>query len=131
MPAGSSPENSLEVLQSVRLNALMAQLTEWFDAIIIDSPPILPLADTSVWMRSADGIILVARKGITEKKQLQKGLEAIVPPKVSWRPFELLAEPGTRPLLLLIKRGDPTKRISRIDPVAGMTAIQARPPRPS
>ncbi len=77
MPAGSSPENSLEVLQSVRLNALMAQLTEWFDAIIIDSPPILPLADTSVWMRSADGIILVARKGITEKKQLQKGLEAI------------------------------------------------------
>ena len=82
MPAGSSPQNPLEVLQSVKLNALMAQLADWFDTIVIDSPPVLPLADTSVWMRLADGIILVARKGITEKKQLQKGLEAIDPQKL-------------------------------------------------
>ena len=33
-------------------------------------------------MRLADGIILVARQGITEKKQLQKGLEAIDPQKL-------------------------------------------------
>jgi capsular exopolysaccharide synthesis family protein len=82
MPAGASPQNPLEVLQSTKLNALMAQLAEWFDTIVIDSPPILPLADTSVWMRLADGIILVARQGITEKKQLQKGLEAIDPQKL-------------------------------------------------
>ena len=82
MPAGSSPQNPLEVLQSVKLNALMAQLTEWFDTVVIDSPPVLPLADTSVWMRLADGIVLVARQGITEKKQLKKGLEAIDPQKM-------------------------------------------------
>ena len=82
MPAGSSPQNPLEVLQSGKLNALMAQLTEWFDTVVIDSPPVLPLADTSVLMRLADGIILVARQGITEKKQLQKGLEAIDPQKL-------------------------------------------------
>jgi capsular exopolysaccharide synthesis family protein len=77
MPAGTSPQNPLEVLQSLKLNALMSQLGEWFDTVVIDSPPILPLADTSVWMRLTDGIILVARQGITEKKQLQKGLETI------------------------------------------------------
>jgi capsular exopolysaccharide synthesis family protein len=77
MPAGSSPQNPLEVLQSIKLNALMAQLGDWFDSVIIDSPPVLPLADTSVWMRLADGIILVARQGITERKQLERGLEAI------------------------------------------------------
>jgi capsular exopolysaccharide synthesis family protein len=77
MPAGSSPQNPLDVLQSGKLGALMAQLADWFDSIIIDSPPVLPLADTSVWMRLADGIILVARPGITEKKQLKRGLEAI------------------------------------------------------
>jgi capsular exopolysaccharide synthesis family protein len=77
MPAGSSPQNPLEVLQSTKLSALMAQLTDWFDTVVIDSPPVLPLADTSVWMRLADGIVLVARQGITEKKQLKKGLEAI------------------------------------------------------
>lgn len=77
MPAGSSPQNPLEVLQSTKLSALTAQLTDWFDTVVIDSPPVLPLADTSLWMRLADGIILVARQGITEKKQLEKGLEAI------------------------------------------------------
>lgn len=82
MPAGSSPQNPLEVLQSPKLGALMAQLADWFDTVVIDSPPVLPLADTSVWMRLADGIALVARQGITEKKQLQKGLEAIDPQKL-------------------------------------------------
>jgi capsular exopolysaccharide synthesis family protein len=82
MPAGSPPENPLEMLQSVRLNALMAQLVGWFDSVIIDSPPVLPLADTSVWMRLADGIVLVVRQGTTEKKQLQRGLEAIEPQKL-------------------------------------------------
>jgi capsular exopolysaccharide synthesis family protein len=82
MPAGSSPQNPLEVLQSVKLNALMAQLTEWFDTVVIDSPPVLPLADTSVWMRLADGVVLVARQGVTERKQLKKGLEAIEPQKM-------------------------------------------------
>jgi Mrp family chromosome partitioning ATPase len=70
------------VLQSVKLNALMSQLADWFECIVIDSPPVLPLADTSVWMRLADGIVLVARQGITEKKQLQRGLEAIEPQKL-------------------------------------------------
>jgi Mrp family chromosome partitioning ATPase len=55
----------------------MEQLAACFDWIIIDSPPVLPLADTSVWMRVADGILLVTRQGTTEKQQLQKGLEAL------------------------------------------------------
>jgi Mrp family chromosome partitioning ATPase len=38
---------------------------------------VLPLADTSVWMRMADGVLLVTRQGITEKRPLQRGLEAI------------------------------------------------------
>jgi capsular exopolysaccharide synthesis family protein len=76
-PAGSAPENALELMQSGRLPGLMEQLTEWFDWIVIDSPPILPLADTSLWARQADGILLVTRKNVTEKKQLQRGLEAI------------------------------------------------------
>ncbi|HKW16962.1 MAG TPA: CpsD/CapB family tyrosine-protein kinase [Terriglobales bacterium] len=77
LPAGSVPRNPLELMQSGRLSVLMEQLTGWFDWIVIDSPPVLPLADTSIWMRLADGILLVARQGGTEKKQLKRGLEAI------------------------------------------------------
>jgi Mrp family chromosome partitioning ATPase len=82
LPAGSAPGNPLELLQSGRLSAMMDELTAWFDWIIIDSPPVMPLADTSVWMRLADGILLVARQGISEKRQLQRGLEALEPKKM-------------------------------------------------
>jgi len=77
LPAGSSPENPSELIQSGRLSELMDQLTTRFDWILIDSPPILPMADTKVWTRSADGVLLVVREGTTEKRQLQRGLRAL------------------------------------------------------
>jgi len=77
MPAGNPPENPLELLQSGRLSYLMGQLSNLFDWIIIDSPPLLPLADTTVWSRVTDGTLLVAREGKSEKKQLQRGLEVL------------------------------------------------------
>jgi capsular exopolysaccharide synthesis family protein len=82
LPSGSAPSNALELLQSAKLSALMDQLTVWFDWIVIDSPPVLPLADTSVWMRLSDGVLLTTRPGTTEKRQLQRGLEAIEPKKL-------------------------------------------------
>ncbi len=77
LPAGNASGNPLEILQSGKLLALMDKLDKLFDWIIIDSPPVLPLADTSVWSRLADGILLVARQGTTEKRQLQNGIEAL------------------------------------------------------
>ncbi|MGA8273803.1 MAG: CpsD/CapB family tyrosine-protein kinase [Candidatus Sulfotelmatobacter sp.] len=77
MPAGSAPQNPLELMQSGKLSALMERLTSWFDWIVIDSPPILPLADTSIWSRLVDGILLVTRKGKTERQQLLRGLETL------------------------------------------------------
>ena len=77
LPAGAAPQNPLELMQSGKLSVLMEQLEAWFDWIVIDSPPVLPLADTSLWSRLADGVLLVTRKGTTEKQQLQRGLEAI------------------------------------------------------
>ncbi len=77
LPAGRSPSNPLELLQSHELKVLMERLTACFDWIVIDSPPVLPLADTSIWMRMADGVLLVTRQGITQKRQLEKGLEAL------------------------------------------------------
>lgn len=77
LPAGSAPGNALELLQSAKLMPLMEELTASFDWIVIDSPPVLPLGDTSIWARLADAVLLVTRPGVTEKKQLQRGLEAL------------------------------------------------------
>jgi capsular exopolysaccharide synthesis family protein len=77
LPAGRAHDNSPEVIQAATLSALTAQVAEWFDWVIIDSPPILPLADTSVWEKVADGLLLVARRGVTAKRKLKRGAEVI------------------------------------------------------
>jgi capsular exopolysaccharide synthesis family protein len=82
VPAGHVPHNPLELMQAGRLSPFIEKLATWFDWIVIDSPPILPLADTSVWTRLADGILLVTRQGTTDKEQLKRGLEAIEPSKL-------------------------------------------------
>ena len=82
LPAGDSQSKPLEHLQSSKLPALIERLSEWFDWIIIDSTPVLPLADTSIWTRLSDGILLVARPGITERRLFKRGIEALDGQKV-------------------------------------------------
>jgi protein-tyrosine kinase len=77
LPAGMPPEHPLELIQAPQTAALFEQLTSWFDWVIIDSPPVLPLADTSVWTRLAEGVLLVTREGTTDKRELKRGLEAL------------------------------------------------------
>jgi capsular exopolysaccharide synthesis family protein len=81
-PAGNVPANPLELLESTKLPALIEELAASFDWVIIDSPPVLPLADTSIWTRQADGILIVTRQGTTQKRHLQRGLEALESKKV-------------------------------------------------
>ena len=82
LPAGSAPENPVNILQSARFLGLCKQLSTCFDWIIIDAPPLLPMADVSFWSRQADGMLLVVREGHTPKSILQKGLETLDNPKV-------------------------------------------------
>ncbi len=77
LPASTSSDSHSELIQSSPLPHMLEQLRASFQWIIIDSPPILPLADTSIWTRLADSIVLVTRNGITEKQKLQRGIEAL------------------------------------------------------
>ena len=77
MPAGHPPVNPLELLQSARLANLMTQVSAQFDWVIVDSPPLLPLADTTVWQRVTDGALLVVREGTTEKNPLQRSVDIL------------------------------------------------------
>jgi capsular exopolysaccharide synthesis family protein len=77
LPAGMPPENPLELMQSGRVADLLDRLGRFFDWIIIDSPPLIPLADTTFWTKVSDGVLLVVREGVSEKKPLQKALETL------------------------------------------------------
>lgn len=74
LPAGSDPDYPLDLLHSGRLKETMAQLRSWFDWVIIDAPPLLPLADASLWSRCSDGVLVVVRQGKTKKKELKTAL---------------------------------------------------------
>ena len=82
LPAGSAQGDPLEIIQSAKLSLAMGQLAQWFDWIVIDSPPALPIADTTTLARLVDGILLVARRGTTRKRKLQKGMDALEPQKL-------------------------------------------------
>jgi len=82
LSAGGPAEQPIQILQSKRLTELMGELAGWFDWIIIDSPPLLPLADPNLWARLADGTLLVVRENNTSRKTLEKGLESLDDPKL-------------------------------------------------
>src|SRR6266550_8935191 len=77
LPAGMAPENPLELMQSGRLPEFFDQLGTVFDWIIIDTPPLFPLADTTFWMKMSDGVLWVIREGVSEKKLLQRAVETL------------------------------------------------------
>jgi len=77
LPAGNQSDNALELMQSGHLTEMLQELGGSFDWSIIDSPPLIPLADTAFWSKLADGTLLVARQGKSERRALQRGLEMI------------------------------------------------------
>ena len=76
LPAGRAPENPLDLMQSGRLPELLDRLGEFFDWIIIDTPPVVPVADTTFWMRLADGVLVVIREGVSEKKVVERAFDS-------------------------------------------------------
>jgi protein-tyrosine kinase len=77
LPAGLAAERPLDILQSPRMYELLSQIAGWFDWVIIDSPPLVPVADSTVWATQVDGTLLIVRQGKTAKKLLQETLEAV------------------------------------------------------
>jgi len=77
LPAGRLLEDPLKILHSSRFTDAFNELTPSFDWVVIDAPPLLPMADVHVLATLADGIILVIRQGKTPKKTLLKGLKEL------------------------------------------------------
>jgi len=76
LPCGSPAEDAVRILQSNRFLETLNRLSGCFDWIVIDAPPLTPLADIHLWADKADGVLLVVREGLTPKKTLLKGLTA-------------------------------------------------------
>src|ERR1700690_415032 len=78
LPAGSPPPNPAELLASSNMRALLIELREQYDHIVIDTPPTLSVTDAVVLSPRADATILVIRSGQTTKQALRRSRDILM-----------------------------------------------------
>lgn len=71
VPAGNIPPNPSELLGSSKMEKFLKSLSEEFDYIIIDLPPVNIVSDALAISRYITGMVLVVRENFTEKKELE------------------------------------------------------------
>jgi len=77
IPAGKIPSNPSELLGSDRFDQLITLLRKRFDYVIIDCPPLLPVADAAIISARVDGVVLLVHAGKTRKNELLGARAAI------------------------------------------------------
>lgn len=75
--SGKVPPNPSELLGSTRMGALIEELEERADWVILDAPPVLAVADTTAVAKWTDGAIVVVRAGRTNREALQRTVEML------------------------------------------------------
>lgn len=71
LTAGPLPPNPSELLASRQMRALLQQLRSSYDVILIDTPPLLPVADSAALAPATDGAVMVCRFNKTTKAQVE------------------------------------------------------------
>ncbi|MBO0452046.1 CpsD/CapB family tyrosine-protein kinase [Candidatus Enterococcus murrayae] len=70
MPSGPTPPNPSELLSSRRMQELVDTLSESFDLVIFDMPPVVTVTDAQIMSSYVDGTILVVRERKTNKQAI-------------------------------------------------------------
>lgn len=80
LPCGPQPPNPAELLLTSRFKEVLDELTERFDRVLLDSPPLLAVTDAVVLARLSDGVLLVSQAGktlIDDAKQAARSLNDV------------------------------------------------------
>lgn len=77
VPGGMPSSNPGELISSEKMRDTIRGLSEQFQNVVIDSPPILAFADARVISRFVDGVLLVGRSGLTTVENLRAALELL------------------------------------------------------
>lgn len=77
LTSGPMPPNPSELLQSEAMAHLLQQAREAYEVVVIDSPPLLPVADAALLTAQADGALVVVRQGRTTKDQVRESMKRL------------------------------------------------------
>ena len=77
LTGGSQLTNPVGLLASQRARDTLARLQKEYRIIVVDSPPLVPTADSHILAVLADGVLVVARARKTKRELFQRALESL------------------------------------------------------
>jgi succinoglycan biosynthesis transport protein ExoP len=77
LPSGELPPNPAEMLGSQRMQELLHELAQQVDVVLIDSAPVLPIADAMALAQAVDGVLLVLEAGHTRPEAARQAVESL------------------------------------------------------
>jgi capsular exopolysaccharide synthesis family protein len=78
IPVGTTPVNPAELLASPRMKETIDLLSQRFDYIVVDSPPIFGIADALILSTVVKGVILVVHGGRTPRELVQRAFKNLI-----------------------------------------------------
>jgi len=77
LTSGKLPLDPVGLISSPHMKKLLEELGQEADMVIVDSPPVLAVADTTILAAGVDGVLLVVRAGHTGRQPARRALEAL------------------------------------------------------
>jgi capsular exopolysaccharide synthesis family protein len=77
IPCGPIPPNSADVVASEKFRKFLNELSEHFDRVVLDSPPVVAVTDSAILSTLVDGVIMVVRAHKTTVGLSKSGLRQL------------------------------------------------------
>ncbi|WP_413602944.1 polysaccharide biosynthesis tyrosine autokinase [Curtobacterium sp. Curtsp57] len=77
LPAGTIPPNPSELIGSAAMEQVIADLTERFDVVLVDTPPVLAVTDAALVSTLVSTTLLVAAAGQTKRSDVRLAVTAL------------------------------------------------------
>ncbi|UUX35249.1 CpsD/CapB family tyrosine-protein kinase [Fundicoccus culcitae] len=77
LTSGPVPPNPSELLSSARMTALMQELSDNFDIVIYDTPPVTLVTDAKILATKADSVLLVVKQNFSRKDVLKRAIQEL------------------------------------------------------
>ncbi|HHL70913.1 MAG TPA: polysaccharide biosynthesis tyrosine autokinase [Bacteroidetes bacterium] len=75
LTSGGIIDNPTELFNSSRMKDLFSEIKFYFDAIIVDTPPVIPVTDSLILSTEMDGALFVLKAGQTQKAVVNRAVE--------------------------------------------------------
>ena len=75
--SGSIPPNPAELLASDNMTKLLDELSEIYDYIILDTPPVTVVTDAASLSQKVSGFMVVVREGYTNHESIEQALKLL------------------------------------------------------